>query len=559
MASLIDTTKNTRHCQRFLSQTWFGQSRSSAARGPRGIAVLMLAFFGLCEFFAFSEAAATSRGGILTMVVSPEPPTLVSFASTAVNVLKVSPKVVEGLLEYDFDMNPRPLLATSWDISADGKRYTFHLRHNVLWQDGKLFTSADVAYSLRLLRQYHPRANSTFANVAEVQTPDVDTVTLILSKPTPYLIRAFSASETPILPKHLYDHGDPLSNPNNAAPIGTGPFLFVKWVRGDHIEYVRNDNYWDKGKPYLDGLIVKIIPDAAARTIAFESGAVQLGGDNPVPLSDLARIKANPKLGIDSRGYEFSAGVYRLEFSLDNHYLKRLAVRQAIASALYRALIAKVVYYGYATPDASPLAPRNRYYDPSPSPYPFDINKANALLDKEGFPRGPDGVRFRLIVDALPIGDQPGRTAAYVRSALARIGIALTIRNEDLPAYLKRIYTSHDFDMAVNGMSNLFDPVAGVARLYVTSNYRQGVPFTNGSHYSSPEVDKLFADAAVETDETKRRALFKSIQQAIEHDLPDVNLIAPDYATVYAKTVHDVNRGADGLNEGFANAWLQKP
>ena len=506
-----------------------------------------------------SQAFAVQRGGTLTMVVTPEPPTLVSFASTAVNVLKVSPKVMEGLLDYDFDMNPRPLLATSWDVSSDDKRYTFHLRQGVRWQDGQPFTSADVAFSLQLLRRYHPRANATFSNVTQVLTPDPNTVTLILSRPTPYLIRAFSASETPILPKHLYDQGDPLSNPHNAAPIGTGPFRFVKWVRGDHIEYVRNDDYWDKGKPYLDGLIVKFIPDAAARTIAFESGAVQLGGDNPVPLSDLARIKSNPALGIDSRGYEFSAGVYRLEFNLDNRYLKSLPVRQAIASALDRSLIAKVVYYGYATPNPSPLAPRNRYYDSTPSPYPFDVAKANALLDKAGFPRKSGGVRFDLTVDALPIGDQPARTAAYVRSALARIGIALTIRNEDLPTYLKRIYTSRDFDMAVNGMSNLFDPVAGVARLYTTSSYRQGVPFTNGSHYSNPAIDRLFADAAVETDEAKRRALFKTMQRTIETDLPDVNLISPDYATVYAKTVHDANRGADGLNDSFANAWVQKP
>ncbi|WP_347557524.1 ABC transporter substrate-binding protein [Robbsia sp. KACC 23696] len=518
-------------------------------------------FLILAASFAVSmaPAMAAQRGGILTMVVTPEPPTLVSFASTAVNVLKVSPKVIEGLLEYDFDMHPRPLLATSWDISADGKRYTFHLRKGVRWQDGQPFTSADVAFSLQLLRQYHPRAKSTFSNVDEVLTPDVDTVTLVLSKPAPYLIRAFSASETPILPKHLYASGDPLSNPHNAAPIGTGPFRSVKWVRGDHIEYARNDDYWDKGKPYVDGLIVKIIPDAAARTIAFESGAVQLGGDNPVPLSDIARIKANPNLGIDSRGYEFDAGVYRLEFNLDNPKLKVLAVRQAIASALDRSLIAKVVYYGYATPNPSPLTPRNRYFDPAPSPYPFDIDKANALLDKAGFPRGSDGVRFRLMLDVLPIGDQPPRTASYVRSALARIGIALTIRNEDLPTYLKRIYTSHDFDMAVNGMSNLFDPVAGVARLYTTSNYRRGVPFTNASHYSNPDIDRLFAEAAVETDENKRHALFKTMQQTIERDLPDVNLVSPDYLTVYSTRVHDANRGADGLDDSFANAWIQKP
>ena len=536
---------------------------SQAAPRRRGTSLLRSALgLGTALLISLSSSYASAqtpvRGGTLNFVVTPEPTALVDLATTATNVLKVSAKVVEGLLEYDFSLQPKPSLATSWDISDDSRKYVFHLRHGVKWHDGQPFTSADVAYSLQTLRQVHPRAKTTFANVTAITTPDPYTVVITLSKPAPYLIKAFSSSETPIVPRHLYEGSDPLTNPANNAPIGTGPFRFVKWVRGSYIEYARNDDYWDKGKPFLDKIVVKIITDPAARTVAFEDGSIDLSGDTPVPLSDLARLKNSPKLALDSRGYEFQAGVTRIEFNLDNPVLKNLQVRQAIASAIDREVIRKVIFYGYATPLASPIIPSNPYYDPAPTPYPYDVERANALLDAAGFPRKADGTRFALTVDPLPIGELPARTAAYVKSALARVGIAVTVRSQDLPAYLKRIYTDRDFDFSINGMSNLFDPVVGVARLYTTGNFRRGVPFTNGSHYSNPQIDRLFAQAAEETDEAKRKQLFSQIQQILERDLPDLNLVAPRYLTVYSRAVHNHTTGPDGVSASFADVWLQR-
>jgi len=536
---------------------------SQAAPRRRGTSLLQSALgLGTALLISLSSSYASAqtpvRGGTLNFVVTPEPTALVDLATTATNVLKVSAKVVEGLLEYDFSLQPKPSLATSWDISDDSRKYVFHLRHGVKWHDGQPFTSADVAYSLQTLRQVHPRAKTTFANVTAITTPDPYTVVITLSKPAPYLIKAFSSSETPIVPRHLYESSDPLTNPANNAPIGTGPFRFVKWVRGSYIEYARNDDYWDKGKPFLDKIVVKIITDPAARTVAFEDGSIDLSGDTPVPLSDLARLKNSPKLALDSRGYEFQAGVTRIEFNLDNPVLKNLQVRQAIASAIDREVIRKVIFYGYATPLASPIIPSSPYYDPAPAPYPYDVERANALLDAAGFPRKADGTRFALTVDPLPIGELPARTAAYVKSALARVGIAVTVRSQDLPAYLKRIYTDRDFDFSINGMSNLFDPVVGVARLYTTGNFRRGVPFTNGSHYSNPQIDRLFAQAVEETDEAKRKQLFSQIQQILERDLPDLNLVAPRYLTVYSRAVHNHTTGPDGVSASFADVWLQR-
>ncbi|WP_414441717.1 ABC transporter substrate-binding protein [Burkholderia sp. 22PA0106] len=497
------------------------------------------------------------RGGTLTMVVTPEPTTLVNLATTSTNVMQVSPKVTEGLLDYDLDLTPRAALATHWEIARDGLTYTFGLRHGVRWHDGQPFTSADVGWSLATLRALHPRARSTFANVAAIDTPDPYTVVLHLSKPAPYLIHAFSASETPIVPKHVYDGADPLHAAANNAPIGTGPFRFVKWVRGNYIEFARNDDYWDKGKPYLDRLIVRVIPDAQSRAIALEDGSVDIGGETPVPLAELNRLAGNPKLALETRGYGFESGVVRVEFNLDNPYLKHPEVRQAIASAVDREVIRRVIYDGYARALASPII-GGPYADPSPSPYPYDLARANALLDAAGFPRGADGTRFALAIDPFPGNDAYARIGAYLRSQLARLGIALTVRNQDLSAYLKRIYTDRTFDLSVHGMSNLFDPSVGVARLYTSENFRPGVPFTNGSHYRNPEVDRLFAQAAVETDEARRKQAFIEIQRIVERDLPDLTLLSPQYVTVYNRAVHDHTVSPDGTAGNFAAAWLQR-
>jgi peptide/nickel transport system substrate-binding protein len=504
-----------------------------------------------------AHAADTpTHGGTLTYAIDPEPPTLVDLTNTAVPTLKISAKVTEGLLAYDFALHPEPQLATSWSVSADGLQYTFHLRHGVKWHDGQDFTSADVAYSIELLKRVHPRGKSTFANLTEIRTPDAFTAVLVLSKPSPFLIKAFSASESPIVPKHIYDGTDPFANQNNNAPIGTGPFRFVKWVRGSYIEYARNPDYWDKPKPYLDKIIVKLIPDAPARTIGFETGSLDLGGDTPVPLSDLARLKQNPKLGMETRGYEFEAGVSRIEFNLDNPYLKVLAVRQAIAHAINRDLIAKTIYYGYATPLSSPIISSSPYHDTTPTPYPFDVGQANALLDAAGFARNSEGTRFAVTMDPLPISDPPMRTAAYLRSALAKIGIAVTIRSQDLPAYLKRVYTNRDFDIAVNGMSNLFDPTVGVQRLYWSQSIRKGVPFTNASGYSNPQVDQLLQQAAIEPDEATRVQLFKKFQQIVMRELPDVNVVQPQRVTIFNKRVHAHTTSPDGLDGNFASVYL---
>lgn len=507
---------------------------------------------------AHADDPAPQRGGTLNFLVDPEPPVLLAIAHTAGPTTKVTAKTNEGLLAYDFDLNPKPQLATSWEVSADGLTYTFHLRDGVKWHDGVPFTSADVQRSILLLKQYHPRGRNTFANVDRVETPDDLTAVIVLTKPAPYLLTAFAAQESPIVPAHIFPADtDPATNPAVNAPIGTGPFVFKEWVRGSHIVYERNPDYWDTGKPYIDQLVVRFIPDPGARAAALETGEVDIGGETPVARGDVERLAQNPALGTDTRGNEYSGSVARIEFNLSNPYLKDVRVRQAIAHAINREVVLDVVYYGQGRIATTPIGPNlPKWYAADTPIYEYDPAKAEALLDDAGFPRGPDGVRFKLVHDPLPYGDSPKRTAEYIQQALKAIGIDVEIRSQDFATYIKRVYTDRDFDFTNNLMGNLYDPTIGVQRLYWSKNYKKGVPFSNGSGWSNPQADALLEAAAVETDEGKRKEEFAQFQELVYEDVPDVTLLNYDQITIYNKKIHDFTIGAGGLNENFADIWI---
>src|SRR3954468_3833559 len=156
------------------------------------------------SFAIAPEALAQKRGGTLVQITQPEPPTLASYISTSGPIGQVTAKIYDGLLEYGFDLKPRPSLAESWDISPDGKTITFKLRQRVKFHDGKPFTSEDVKFSVMdVLKKVHPRGINTFREVIDVETPDAHTVIFRLANPGRSFIRGLSGYASAIIPKHI--------------------------------------------------------------------------------------------------------------------------------------------------------------------------------------------------------------------------------------------------------------------------------------------------------------------------------------------------------------------
>ena len=303
--------------------------------------------------------------------------------------------------------------------------------------------------------------------------------------------------------------------------------------------------------------MVKFIPDAASRSAALESGNVDLGYRTPVAYSDLDRLRAAGKLVFETKGYEYNNNVNALEFNLDNPYFAKLPVRQAISHAINTNAICKTIYYGTFDPCAAPIAPVSKqYHSEEPRPYPFDIAKAELLLDAAGYLRGPDRIRFHMTYDASPSVEETRRLGDFIRASLVRVGIAVEVRVADFGSYIKRVYTDRDFDMCCTGFSNLFDPSVGVARVYWSKNIVKGVPYSNTSYYRNPRVDALLEAAAIESDPAKRVAEFMEFQDIVMHDAPDINIGVPRWITIHNPRVQGHSVTADGIEGNLAYAYI---
>ncbi len=310
----------------------------------------------------------------------------------------------------------------------------------------------------------------------------------MLSKPAPFLIKALTAAESPMMPKHIYEGTDPLTNQNGNAPVGTGPYRFKEWVRGSHVIFERNPDYWQPGLPHIDQMVCKFVPDPGARSVAFENGSGDIGYRTPVALADLDRLKKLPNLVFETDGTSYSYNVSLLQFNLDSQYFKHLKVRQAVAHCIDRALLVKTVMYGYGPICYSPIAPGLKdFHDPTPSPYTLDFKKAEQLLDEAGFPRGANKIRFKIPMDYNPIGDDGRKTCEFMRATLSRVGIAVEVRSQDLPAFAKRVYTDRDFDCTYNGHSNLMDPDGRRAARLLVEEFQEGRALLQRLELQQPE------------------------------------------------------------------------
>jgi len=501
---------------------------------------------------------APVRGGTLSIILQPEPVTLTPATNVAQPTQVVAGNIFDGLVTYDFELNPRPHLAERWEVAPDGLAITFFLRKGVTWHDGQPFTSADVKWSLEnIWKTIHPRNKALFANVSNVETPDATTIVLTFSKPSLPIFSVINGVGAPILPKHLYEGTDILNNPYNNKPVGTGPFVFKEWKKGEYVLLERNPAYWDAGRPYLDKLVFRVIPDAATRAAAIEKGEIQYAPFNPVPFRDVERLAALPGLKVETRGYEWLSPLFYLDFNVDSATLKDVRVRRAIAHAVDRDALAKIVWFGYAKAAISPVpSTLTAFFDADVPRYPFNPKKAEALLDEAGFKRGADGVRFTITHDFLPYGDDYRHTGEFLKQALKRVGIEVTIRSQDSASFINRVYAERDFDTASSYNAAFPDPQIGVVREYWSGWLGTKTPWTNGSGYRNPEVDALIQDAAVQGSAPARIADFKKFQQIVQTDLPTLPLLELKFFTIHAANLRGVVEQGDQVYSSLGHAWF---
>ena len=501
-------------------------------------------------------AEAPVRGGTLTTIVQPEPPLLVLGLNQQGPTQTVAGKIYESLLTYGFDLQPRPSLAKTWQVSEDGLTYTFQLQTGVKWHDGAPFSAADVVFSTKvMLMETHPRARALFSLCESITAPDAATVVFRLKQPFPAFLQSFEVSTTPIMPAHIYEGTDFRANPKNATPIGTGPFKFDEWEKGSYIHLVAFADYWQKGKPYLKDIYFKVIPDAASRALAIESGDVLQTQYNDIDPFDVARLAKLPNLEVTKKGYEFAAPLMWIELNTRVKPLDDKRFRQALMFAIDRNFIREKIWFGLGRVPTGPINSVTKFYDSNVKKYDFDPAKAVALMDEMGLKPDAAGVRASLKFLPLPYGETWQRLGEYIKQALGKIGVAITLESTDAAGWGRR-ESNWDFDMTADFLYQYADPAIGVSRTYVSSNIHKGMMFSNTMGYSNPEVDELFEKAAHEIDPKLRQQLYTKVQQVVVEDVPVLWLLEMEIPTILNKRVHNAVTTAIGTNETYADAWV---
>ena len=497
-------------------------------------------------------SAAPKSGGTINVVIQPEPPSLMLGITQNGPTQMVAGNIYESLLRYDTDLNPQPSLAKSWEVSDDGLTYTFKLQEGVKWHDGAPFTSADVVFTAdTFLRETHPRFRVSLAHVDSITAPDDHTVVFKLKNPFGPFLGIFEAGTMPMIPKHIYEGTDYANNPMNATPIGTGPFKFKEWEKGSYIHLVKNEDYYVEGQPYLDEIYWQVIPDAASRAVAFETGKIDVLPGGSVENFDIPRLTAMDGVCATDKGWEYFAPHAWLWLNNREGPTSEVKFRQAIMYAMDREFVRDVIWNGFGNVATGPVSSKTRFYSDDVTQYNYDPDKAKALLEEIGY----DGTPVRIL--PLPYGETWQRWGEAVKQNLEEVGINTEIVATDVAGWNQKV-SEWDYDLAFTYLYQYGDPALGVARTYLSSNIAKGSPWNNVQGYANPKVDELFAQAAVLADEGKRQELYTQVQQKLVDDVPVAWTLELSFPTIYRCDVKDLVQTAIGVNDGFKDAWLDR-
>jgi peptide/nickel transport system substrate-binding protein len=493
-------------------------------------------------------------GGTFVIAVSSDPGHFNPGITTGFNVHSVTGSIFNGLVELDDNANPMPDLAESWEVSNEGRTYTFNLVEGVQWHDGQPFTSADVKFTFEeILFNFHSRTKSGLSGIIEsIETPDDNTVIFNFAEPYAPLLQRLNSTEAPILPKHIYENVEDIqAAAENLTPIGTGPFKLDSYDIDNQVTLVRNENYFKPSLPYLDAVIFRVIPDRNTQLLALEEGEVDFIWRVPGP--EVARLDEDDNVNL----YRVNSGpgggfcVPTLTFNLDREIFSDIRVRQAIARAINRDQLVEQVIFGQGRAATGPISSEMAFaYTDNVTRYPYDIAAANALLDAAGLTAGDDGTRFT--IDLL-LFSSFSTYGEVVRANLAEIGINVEVMPLDRSAFLPKVFGDRDFDTNIISYCNNTDPSIGVSRMYISSNIGD-IPFSNGAGYVNPQIDAMFQQAAQTADTAERAQIYGDIQRLLVDELPYWWLVETNFVAGAGANVHGLVPSSGHVVEA---AWLE--
>jgi peptide/nickel transport system substrate-binding protein len=543
-------------------------SRRRFLRGM-GAAAALTVFMGAEEFLAACSSGAPSsstgrtpvRGGHLIEGSDSDVGALNPLLWNDTPSLIASNMLFDGLLTSTAEGDAAPLLAKSLPtVSADGRTYTFNLRQDATWTDGKPVTSADVVFTYRLM--YDPiykdvpfaRRAQAEQNIQSVTAPDPYTV--VITTKTVYAPLILQFGLYGLLPEHVLGQmsGKEIATAafNQVPNVTNGVFKFVRWDKGQQITFARNETYY-RGAAHLDSYVFKILGTGTAVADQLRTGEADIGYVEPSAL-DTIRSSSNLDVKI------FTVPTLEMLFlQLDpakpvSKILGDKAVRKALYTAIDRQALVDGAGFKQGQAAKSFYPPAAFVYNDGVQPtYTYDRAKAGSMLDAAGWKPDSSGVRqkdgVRMSLEFL--GQSGNKTHEQifqiVQQQWKQVGVNLTSRFLEFQQYISAFF-GHDFQVLAFTLTQLQDPDGSLSVIFNSSNAKPGG--ANGGDYQNPQLDALMDQANAVVDRDKRKALYAKVQDVLADDLPYLGLF-------FEKRLWGVNKrvGNLAMTATYAQYW----
>jgi peptide/nickel transport system substrate-binding protein len=416
----------------------------------------------------------------------------------------------------------QPSLADRWKVSSDGKTYTFHLRPGIKFSNGQPVTAEDVAWTLN--RFGNPKVNAAMSSVAigygHASVVDPSTVRVQLAKPVAAFLYNISIWPAFILPKNLVEKQGKAFFKH---PVGTGPFTVKEFVKGSHITFVRNPNYWEQGKPYLDSVRFNFATDSNSRILALRGGSAQIM--DGVPFSQINSLRADKNVTVQSAKVPLFLGLWL------NHARKPFTdinVRKAMQYALDREKMNKDIFHGLGQIPNSVLM--GLRYDAPASvvpPYSYDLDKAKAFMAKSKFPHG-----FSTTLQYPSGYDYYKQLVLLMQQELSAIGIKVKLVEED-PATGTSKFLAIKYDMTFPFASFTSDVTVPDEYAQFLADPSNGL---NGffSNWKDPAIQKMVAKFTTTLSDSERAQQWPQIQKALLEQTPVINVMNLPYVNAHS-------------------------
>jgi len=456
-----------------------------------------------------------------------------------------------NLIRTDKELRPEGELAERWDISKDEMTITFYLRKDAKWHDGEGVTAEDVDFTYRYM--IDPKTPTAYAEpFRQVRRAEVvDRYTYRVTYEKPYAPALLSWGLW-ILPRHILEPvwkaGEDLrTTRQNRFPVGSGPYRFGEWKTGEKVVVEANPDYFE-GRPYLKRVVYRIIPDQSTIFLELKARNIDLASLTPIQYRRQTEFPAFLK---SFHRYRYLSNSYAyLGFNLRDARFQDKRVRHGIAHAINKQEIIEGVLLGLGRPAVGPYKPGTWWYKDDVKTFPFDPERAKALLADAGWTRATadgilekDGKPFSFTIRTNQGNLVRQQTAEIIQRRLRAVGIDVKIHVVEWAAFLNTFIRKKDFEAIILGWGLGQDP----DQYEIWHSSQTGPEELNHISYKNPKVDELLEAGRRTFNQEKRTAIYGELQEVLADDQPVIFLYVPDALPVVSARVHGIEPAPAGI------------